>query len=98
MRVDPVKEMEEDKKLLERATDEIESLQAESDKLTAERGQAESELAYNVELLAVVAPQASRRLAGRAGSNARRAEMLSSRRYPVRMSANHPEETFQKPQ
>jgi hypothetical protein len=33
-------------------------LQAESDKLTAERGQAESELADNTELLAGVAEQA----------------------------------------
>jgi chromosome segregation ATPase len=43
---------------LEQAAGEIESLRAESDKLTVERGRAESELANNTELLAGVAEQA----------------------------------------
>jgi chromosome segregation ATPase len=59
---DPVKtltaEREEDKKLLDEVAGEIESLQAERDKLAAERDQAQAELAGNKELLAAAAEQA----------------------------------------
>jgi chromosome segregation ATPase len=56
---DPVKaENEENKTLLKDAGDLIESLQAERDKLAAERDQAQAELADNKELLASLAEQA----------------------------------------
>jgi chromosome segregation ATPase len=56
---DPVKaENEENKKLLEEAGDRIEELEAERDKLAAERDQVQAELADDKELLADVAEQA----------------------------------------
>ena len=59
---DPVKtltaELEDDKKLLEGAAGEIEQLQAERDKLVAERDEALAELADNKEILAALSEQA----------------------------------------